>query len=178
MDSEKDSVKRWPLDGERTAWKSEKCGSCWEFRCEDYKGEKNATGCRQAEGRRGPFSLRHKFNDACQNWRPVVTLASYQEDIGRTVLGGLGAADRITEAAIGAASEAGEVAGLIKKWRYQGHELDRRKIIEESGDTLYYLARGLQEIGSSLEDAMCINVLKRKEIYPNGFDPERSKGRG
>ena len=134
-------------------------------------------GCRQAEGSRGKFAVRQGFNSACINWRPTLTLASYQADIQRTAREDLSKIDRQTEAAIGAASEAGEIADLIKKHRYQGHDLDTRKILEESGDALYYIARGLQEIGCSLELAMCINVLKRKEIYPNGFDPERSKGR-
>lgn len=177
MDKQKDRVMRWPLDGPRTAWESEKCESCDEFGKQEIGRNRTAIGCRQCDSNRGAFTGRHYYNKACCNWRPQVTLRSYQEDVMRTARQEGNPASRLLEAVVGATSEAGEMASLVKKWQFQGHDFDARKFIEESGDALFYIATGLRQVGSSLETAMQVNVLKRREIYPQGFDPERSKGR-
>lgn len=104
-------------------------------------------------------------------------LAQYEADVMRTARKDLSPVDLVTEAAIGAASEAGEIAGLIKKHRYQGHELSREKLLEESGDALYYITLGLKMQGFTLAEAMSYNIAKRKLYYPNGFDPDVSRGR-
>lgn len=113
----------------------------------------------------------------CNCWLAAVSLEGYEADVMRTARTDLTSDELLDEAALGVASEAGEVAGLLRKALYQGHEFSRDKFIEESGDLLYYLTRGLKEVGSSLGECMKKNVEKRQAIYPNGFDPERSKAR-
>ena len=80
-------------------------------------------------------------------------------------------------AAIGLSEEAGEAAGLVKKWAFQGHCLDKDKVIEEVGDDLFYAVVLLLSVGSTLEEAICRNMEKRRNRYPDGFDPERSRNR-
>lgn len=103
-------------------------------------------------------------------------LLRYQKDVVRT-LPKATQRENILMAAIGLSEEAGEAAGLVKKWAWQGHDLDRDKVIEEVGDDLFYAALLLLSIGSSLEYALLKNMEKRRKRYPDGFDPERSKNR-
>lgn len=44
--------------------------------------------------------------------------------------------DKIENGVLGLNGEAGEVADLLKKYLYQGHELDRDKMIDEAGDVM------------------------------------------
>ncbi len=85
---------------------------------------------------------------------------------------------RLATAGLGAAGEAGELANAIKKHVSHGHLLDREKIIDESGDVLWYLAEIATVCGFTLEDVALYNEAKLQRRYPEGFDPERSKNRG
>jgi NTP pyrophosphatase (non-canonical NTP hydrolase) len=102
----------------------------------------------------------------------------YEKDVLRTANMELSEKEAIVEAALGLTNEAGEAAGVVKKWATQGHDLRREDVVEEAGDTLYYLVRLLNKVGSSLPEAMIANMLKRCKRYPDGFDPERSRNRG
>lgn len=83
----------------------------------------------------------------------------------------------IMNGVLGLTGEAGEVSDMIKKWRYQGHELDYRKLAEELGDCLWYVATMAYGIGYDLETIMEMNDQKLKRRYPEGFDPARSINR-
>lgn len=66
---------------------------------------------------------------------------------------------------MGLASEAGEVAGKIKKYLRDG-VYDQGGLAYEIGDCMWYLARLADAIGYDLEDIMQINynkLTKRKE---------------
>lgn len=78
---------------------------------------------------------------------------------------------------LGLCGESGEVADLVKKATFQGHSLDEVKLIEELGDTLFYLSLTAYTLGYSLSEVATINIEKLKKRYPNGFDPNRSKNR-
>lgn len=82
--------------------------------------------------------------------------------------------DKIENGVLGLNGEAGEVADLLKKYLYQGHELDRDKMIDEAGDVLWYLAELAAGLGVSLSEIAERNVEKLRRRYPEGFDPERS----
>lgn len=77
----------------------------------------------------------------------------------------------IMNGALGIGGEAGEVLDLIKKWRYQGHEMEYRKIAEELGDLMWYVSTLANGIGYDLEAVMAMNVAKLERRYPAGFDP-------
>lgn len=81
------------------------------------------------------------------------------------------------EAALGISGEAGEIAELVKKSNFQGHELDPERVKEEVGDLLWYLAELADFIGFDLSDAAAANIEKLKKRYPDGFSAEASRKR-
>ena len=76
--------------------------------------------------------------------------------------------------ALGLCGESGEVADLVKKATFQGHELDVAHVAEELGDVAWYLAVSAHAIGYTLDEILKMNVEKLKARYPDGFDSERS----
>ena len=78
---------------------------------------------------------------------------------------GLGSSTELYYLALGVASEAGEIAGKIKKLLRDG-TLDSVAIMHEVGDVLWYCARLSDALGFELEDVMQVNYAKltrRKE---------------
>lgn len=71
---------------------------------------------------------------------------------------------RVGYCALGLAGEAGEVANEVKKAvRDDGSELTTErtdKIIDENGDTLWYVVCLADELGVSLEDLIRMNMAK------------------
>lgn len=84
---------------------------------------------------------------------------------------------QITNAITGMCGELGEVADIIKKHLYQGHDLDEDHLIEEIGDCLYYVTLLMCIIDFNMADTMFNNMDKLMRRYPAGFDPERSINR-
>ena len=85
--------------------------------------------------------------------------------------------DKIENGCMGLCGEAGECIDLMKKARFQGHELDREKMIEELGDVLWYCAELACGLGVTLEEVAERNITKLRRRYPDGFDAERSRNR-
>ena len=83
----------------------------------------------------------------------------------------------IENGALGLAGECGEVADIVKKHLFQGHEIDKKHIAEELGDVCWYIAISAYAIGYDLETIMKMNVEKLQKRYPNGFEAERSINR-
>ena len=79
-------------------------------------------------------------------------------------------------AVLGLTSEAGEVAGLLKKFIRGDGPLDTKHLIKECGDVLWYLNLVLVLNGSSLKEAAIINNRKladrklRGAIHGEGDD--------
>ena len=84
------------------------------------------------------------------------------------------ASDLLLNAALGLCGESGEAADIVKKFRFQGHDLDFEHIAKEFGDIAWYLAVGAYAIGYDLETILQMNVDKLKARYPDGFSAERS----
>lgn len=82
--------------------------------------------------------------------------------------------DGVIHAALGLASEAGEIAGVVQKWVGQGHGLDRDAIIDELGDALWFAAKLARMLDVPLSRVMLANVAKLEARYPDGFEAERS----
>ena len=78
---------------------------------------------------------------------------------------------------LGLAGEAGEVCDIVKKYMFQGHNLETQKIVVELSDVLWYVALTAQGIGCDLDSIMEHNINKLKKRYPNGFEAERSINR-
>ncbi|WP_099301906.1 nucleoside triphosphate pyrophosphohydrolase family protein [Bacillus sp. Marseille-P3800] len=78
---------------------------------------------------------------------------------------------------LGITGEAGEVADLIKKMQFHGHDIDLQEFKKELGDVLWYLSQIARIAGLSLEEIAIANIDKLKNRYPNGFDSDRSVNR-
>lgn len=82
--------------------------------------------------------------------------------------------DHILNGVMGLNGEAGECIDLVKKWRFQGHPLDARKLMDELGDVLWYVAITASGLSYGLDEIMQHNIDKLRLRYPDGFDAERS----
>lgn len=82
--------------------------------------------------------------------------------------------DLLLNGVMGLCGESGECIDLVKKYRFQGHRLDREKLKDELGDVLWYVAITCQALGVTLDDVMEHNVKKLLLRYPDGFEAERS----
>ena len=101
----------------------------------------------------------------------------YQRLAMRTAPNGLMPDDKIINAALGLTGEAGEFADIVKKYRFQGHKLEKDHLAKELGDILWYVAMGCEAIGVSMDKVMEMNIEKLKARYPEGFDSDRSQHR-
>jgi NTP pyrophosphatase (non-canonical NTP hydrolase) len=107
----------------------------------------------------------------------VIDFNEYQSLALRTMNPKIVGVKRITNCALGAAGEAGEIADLVKKHLFHDHPLETEKLIKEAGDNLWYLAVLTHTLGVPLSDVAQGNVNKLRLRYPDGFDPQRSINR-
>lgn len=104
-----------------------------------------------------------------------MTINEYQAAALRTAqTDKLTANELLLNSALGLCGESGEVADLVKKYRFQGHDLDIEHIAKELGDVAWYLAVGAYAIGLDLESILRMNKEKLEARYPNGFSADRS----
>ena len=107
-----------------------------------------------------------------------ITANDYQRAALRTAqLDKFGPDELLLNGVMGLTGEAGECIDLVKKMRFQGHELDRDKFLLELGDVAWYLAVAAKGAGFSLSEVFEANVDKLKKRYPDGFDKARSMNR-
>jgi NTP pyrophosphatase (non-canonical NTP hydrolase) len=85
--------------------------------------------------------------------------------------------DALVNSVLSLNEEAGEVAGLLKKYLYHGHDLNLDDLASELGDVLYYVAVVADTIEFGLDDVAIRNREKLQKRYPDGFDEERSRNR-
>ena len=104
-----------------------------------------------------------------------MTINEYQNAALRTAqTDKLTASDLLLNSALGLCGESGEVADLVKKHRFQGHDIDIEHIAKELGDVAWYLAVGAYAIGLDLESIFRMNKEKLEARYPDGFSTDRS----
>ena len=101
-----------------------------------------------------------------------MTINEYQVEALRTA----GKAD-IMNGVLGLCGESGECADMVKKHKFQGHELDTEHFAKELGDVAWYLAISAYAIGYDLESILQMNVDKLRKRYPEGFDSNLSQNR-
>lgn len=70
--------------------------------------------------------------------------------------------------------EAGEIAELVGKYLWHGHEFDRDALIKELGDVMWYVAFLASTISVSLGEVAEKNIAKLRTRYPEGFSTEGS----
>lgn len=81
---------------------------------------------------------------------------------------------RALHAAIGLATESGELLDQLKKHLFYGKPLDRVNLIEEAGDLMWYLSVLLDFLLEGQEDqfefVQFINIAKLQKRYGGSFD--------
>lgn len=77
--------------------------------------------------------------------------------------------NQLINGVMGLNGEAGEVIDLVKKHLYQGHELDKDKLVDECGDVLWYLNLISNALNVDLEDIAIHNIKKLEIRYPKGY---------
>ncbi|MGN0971515.1 MAG: MazG nucleotide pyrophosphohydrolase domain-containing protein [Aristaeellaceae bacterium] len=82
--------------------------------------------------------------------------------------------DALVNAVMGLCGESGETVDLVKKHLFQGHPLDRDKLIKELGDVAWYLAEAATALDVPLSAILQGNLDKLHRRYPDGFTVERS----
>jgi NTP pyrophosphatase (non-canonical NTP hydrolase) len=105
-----------------------------------------------------------------------MNLSEYQVAITRTCAT-TDPQDTLKLALVGLFDELGEIAGPLKKYLWQGHDLDMAHLQEEVGDVLWYLATLCNALGLSLEEALAGNLQKLERRYPDGFSCAASLNR-
>ena len=85
--------------------------------------------------------------------------------------------EQLVNMIIGIIGETGEVADLIKKHLYQGHNLNILKIQEEIGDIMFYIANLCSLLEIDLSEAITRNYNKLLKRYPDGFESSKSINR-
>lgn len=85
--------------------------------------------------------------------------------------------EALKDGALGLNGEAGEVADIVKKYTYHGHDLDKEHLKEELGDTLWYISALATAIDVPLSEIATQNVEKLHKRYPEGFDASKSVNR-
>ena len=104
-----------------------------------------------------------------------MTINEYQTAALRTAQRDkLTANELLLNSTLGLCGESGEVADLVKKHRFQGHDIEIEHIAKELGDVAWYLAVGAYAIGFDLESIFRMNIEKLEARYPDGFSTDRS----
>ena len=84
---------------------------------------------------------------------------------------------RLENGLMGLNGEAGEAVDILKKFLFQGHDLDKVHLAKELGDVAWYLAVTADALGYTLEEIFEMNVEKVRARYPEGFSEELSRNR-
>lgn len=78
--------------------------------------------------------------------------------------------DAVSYLVLGLTSEAGEVAGKLKKAIRDSHteEVRNKNLLDETADVLWYVTRLMDELGYTLEDLMEYNTQKLSSRLERG----------
>lgn len=85
--------------------------------------------------------------------------------------------NEVIHAALGIASEAGELFEEIVNAAAEGRELDAVNMKEEAGDIMWYLAMLMREFGLNFEDVGEANIDKLRVRFPEKFTKENTDNR-
>lgn len=94
----------------------------------------------------------------------------YQEAAKRTLYGN---EQVLTNCALGLAGETGQVVDLVKNYTFKGKNLDRKELIHEMGDVLWYLSQVAEWADIPFDEVAKQNIKTLNKRYPHGFDIEK-----
>lgn len=78
---------------------------------------------------------------------------------------------------MGLNGEAGECIDVLKKHKFQGHELNKDKLLDELSDVMWYIAETATGLGVTMQEVAEYNIEKLYKRFPDGFSVERSVNR-
>lgn len=70
---------------------------------------------------------------------------------------------------LGMISEAGELAGAIFNWLFQGQPLDKINLVEEIGDSRWFQEEAFEALGVTSEQVEAVNILKLMQRFGGRF---------
>lgn len=117
-------------------------------------------------GKAREVKMREKMNEDEYQQAAMRTAPWFPQDIYSDSL--------MINGVMGLAGESGECVDMVKKYLFQGHDLDKEHLAKELGDVAWYLAITARAIGYDLSTVLQMNVEKLKKRYPDGFTPENS----
>lgn len=106
----------------------------------------------------------------------ILTANEYQRLSRRTQNETLSIEDKRRHALFGLCSEVGEIHSIYQH-EYQGKSAEKEKLVDESGDLMWFLSELLDTYGVDLEEVLVYNIEKLRRRYPDGFDPVLSERR-
>lgn len=77
--------------------------------------------------------------------------------------------ENLMHAAMGLCSDAGEACDVIKAHTIYGKDLDVEHLIEELGDSLWFIVLGARTAGVTLEQIARSNIRKLAKRYPDKY---------
>ena len=107
---------------------------------------------------------------------PPYTFELYQDHAMRTAKD-IGKVEDVLHAALGMASEAGEMASSVKAWLAYGKTLDVENIVEEMGDIMWFIALMCKSLDVPMEVVAVNNIAKLYERYPEKYSDEDALAR-
>ena len=113
-------------------------------------------------------------SDSSKDYKSFLDSIEYLDGEGSNV-------QRLLTAAVGISAEGGEFMEIGKKMLFQGKPWDehnRKHLIIELGDVMWYVMQACKALDVSIEDVVAGNVDKLKKRYPGGeFNVYQSENR-
>lgn len=81
----------------------------------------------------------------------------------------LAGVQHLMHAAVGMATEAGELLDMLKKYVWYGKPFDQTNAIEELGDALWYVSEAATALDVTIREVMIRNAAKLRRRYSSGF---------
>lgn len=106
-----------------------------------------------------------------------MTFQEYQQLALRTAPVPSYETEDLLHGAAGVVTEGGELMDIFKKHEFYGKPVDKKHLMEEAGDLMWYLAVLCRYGGFTLEDCAEANIRKLKKRYPDGFDTDKALNR-
>jgi NTP pyrophosphatase (non-canonical NTP hydrolase) len=84
---------------------------------------------------------------------------------------------RLTHAALGMNTEAGEFLDVIKKYLFYGKDIDYVNLREELGDLCWYIGLACDVLETNFDNIQQQNIAKLESRYPEKFTVENAINR-
>ena len=104
-------------------------------------------------------------------------IKTYQNESVKFLNNELSTREKVLNMCLGISGESGEVNDAIKKFMFQGHQINLYDLEEELGDVCWYLVNLATLFNLDMESILERNYNKLSTRYPKGFSIEDSIAR-